>query len=103
MSAWFGSWNELVDLPLWALAALFTFRIASSFRGGAFGRAARFIAWALTVVAGAKLARALLLYWRPDGVVGDEVGQLVWGITLAAAWSLAGLGIYEFYRAGRSI
>lgn len=103
LSFLYGSWNELLDLPLWGLAALFTFRIASSFRGGTLGRAARFVAWALSVVAGAKLARLILLQWQSDGLVAAEVGQLVWWMALLAAWVLAGLGIYEFHRAGRSI
>ena len=30
-----GPWVDVVDVPLWGLAALFTFRIAAAFRGGA--------------------------------------------------------------------
>lgn len=98
-----GRWAELIDVPLWALSAVFVFRIAFSFRGGAVGRGASWVGWALTLVAAGKALRAgfILLQW--DRLFAAETGQLAWGLILALAWALAGLGIYEFYRAGRSI
>lgn len=98
-----GSWVDFVDLPLWALAAVFAFRIAASFRGGALGRAAGWVGWALVVVASGKALRAALLLVHGDRAFSSELAQLAWGAVLAAAWGLAGMGIYEFYRAGRSI
>lgn len=98
-----GSWVDFVDLPLWGLAALFAFRIAASFRGGALGRASSWVGWALTVVASGKALRALFVLAEGERVFSSELVDLVWGLAVATAWGLAALGIYEFYRAGRSI
>lgn len=98
-----GPWLELVDLPLWGLAALFVFRISAAFRGGALGRAARWVGSGLVVVAAAKVLRGALLLLQGERLFASDLGQLIWAAMLLAAWVLAGLGIYEFYRAGRSI
>lgn len=98
-----GPWVDVVDVPLWGLAALFTFRIAAAFRGGALGRAVRWLAWALTVVTSAKIVRGGFLFWDAERLVMSDFGQLLWTLVLASAWGLAGVGIYEFHRAGRSI
>lgn len=99
----FGPWLQLFDLPLWSLAALFSFRISAAFRGGTLGRAASWVAWALVVVAVGKATRGAVLFLYGPGAFTSELAQIAWGLVPGLAWVLAGLGIYEFYRAGRSI
>ncbi len=98
-----GPWLEVLDLPLWCLAAMFSFRISASFRGGTLGRAASWVAWALLVVAAGKSVRAIVLLADADGAWTTGLAEVGWGLVPLVAWVLAGLGIYEFYRAGRSI
>ena len=98
-----GPWLEVLDLPLWCLAATFSFRISAAFRGGTLGRAASWVAWALVVVAVGKTTRAIVLLLDEDGAWTTGLVEVGGGLVLLVAWVLAGLGIYEFYRAGRSI
>ncbi|MEO0470261.1 MAG: hypothetical protein AAF206_11610 [Bacteroidota bacterium] len=94
----------ILELPFLLVCVYFSFRVASSLKGGTFGRGMQFLAWGFVIMAVGHLHMQAKHFFGFDlftETLGQQAGTVLWFVALIATWSLSAYGFREIYRASK--
>ena len=94
----------ILELPFLLVCVYFSFMVARSLKGGAFGRGMQFLAWGFVIMAVGHLHMQAKHFFGFDlftEILGYQGGTVLWFVALIATWSLSAYGFREIYRASK--
>ncbi len=100
----FNLWFSILEIPFLVAVVILSFVVASSLKGGKFGKGMTLIAWGFLIMAIGHIhmqTEHLTGYNFFKNILGNTMGTTAWFAALLATWTLSGAGFYKLFQASR--